>query len=101
MYSDGPEGIAFKGLIVVANGDNITITGFTSTEGNPEPSSVWYFAGTKVSGNRFNTIMLGQLTISRVMLSDSGNYTNTLMNNVTGNSMTIENVVELFVAGMF
>ena len=91
MAQNGPQ--------YVKVGGNLTIVGYKVIGGNPKPTSTWTFNGSVVSGSRFNELVLGQLTISSALLSDSGNYTNTLMNTVVGNSMSIKNTIELFVVG--
>ena len=96
---DGVEGVAKIGPVYVVAGSNITIIGFINFSANPSPTSVWSFNGSMVSGNRFNVLDVDQLTISTVQLSDAGNYTNTLMNNVVGNPMSTDNTIELFVVG--
>ena len=90
-----------NGPFYVLVGDNITITSFTDINGNPVPSSSWTLSGSPLSADsRFNTDTLGQLTISSITLADAGNYTNTLTNNVAGDNMSINNTVELIVAGI-
>ena len=97
--SDGAEGVAQKGLVYVSVGNSITLMGFFNISGNPNPNSTWSFNGSVVSDSRFNIRVLGQLTISSILLSDAGNYTNTLMNNVVGKPISVINTIEMFVAG--
>ena len=93
-----PEGTAVTDLFYVITGNSITISGFTDIDGNPPPSSTWMFGGSVlVSDDRFNTDSAGQLVISSVNLTDAGNYSNTLMNTVDGDDMSISNTVELIV----
>ena len=91
-----PEGVATSGPFRVLVGDSVTITGYTSINGNPTPTQTWSFEGNQLTtGGRFNTNTLGQLTISSVTLNDTGNYINTL----NGTNTSIDNTVELIVAG--
>ena len=91
-----PKGVATSGPFRVLVGDSVTITGYTSISGNPTPTQTWSFKGNQLTtGGRFNTSTLGQLTISSVTLNDAGNYTNIL----SGTSPSIDNTVELIVAG--
>ena len=95
-----PEGTAATDLFYVITGNSITISGFTDINGNPPPFSTWMFEGSVlVSDDRFNTDSAGQLLISSVNLTDAGNYSNTLMNTVDGDDMSISNTVELIVLG--
>ena len=95
-----PEGTAVTDLFYVITGNSITISGFTHIDGNPPPSSTWMFGGSVlVSDDRFNTDSAGQLLISSVNQTDAGNYSNTLMNTVDGDDMSISNTVELIVLG--
>ena len=89
-----------EGTRNVLVGDSVTIIGFSSIDGNPSPSSSWSKDGSAVvSGGRFSTDINGQLSISSVQFNDSGNYTNTLMNTVTGEDMSITNTIMLMVIG--
>ena len=97
--SDGAEGVAQNNPVYVLVGNNITVIGFFNISGNPNPNSMWFFNGSMVSDDRFNVIVLGQLTISSILLSNAGNYTNTLMNNVVGRPASVNNTIEIFVAG--
>ena len=101
LVSDGAEGEAQSGPIYVVVGDNLTINGFVNVGGNPTPNSTWFLNGSEVSDSRFNVLVLGQLTISSILLSDAGNYTNTLINNVVGKPINVNNTIELFVAGKY
>ena len=97
--SDGAEGVAQNSPVFVLVGSNITVIGFFNISGNPTPNSTWSSNGSEVSDSRFNILVLGQLTISSILLSDAGNYTNTLMNNVVGKPISVNNTIEIFVAG--
>ena len=94
--TDAPEGVPQTGPFYVVTGDDITITAYTNIDGNPNPTSIWTKDNSPVTdGGRFDTSVPGQLTITTVILSDTGNYTNTLTNEV----LSIENTVELIVSG--
>ena len=81
----------------MVTGDNITITAYSSIDGNPNPTSIWTKDNSPVTdGGRFNTSVPGQLTITTAMSSDAGNYTNTLTNGVL---ISINNSIELIVSG--
>ena len=81
----------------MVTGDDITITAYTDIGGNPNPISIWTKDNSPVTdGGRFNTSVPGQLTITTVMSSDAGNYTNTLTNGVL---ISINNTIELIVSG--
>ena len=97
--SDGAEGVAQNSPVYVLVGNNITVIGFFNISGNPKPNSTWSFNGSMISNSRFNVFVLGQLTISSILLCDAGNYTNTLMNNVVGKPISVNNTIEIFVAG--
>ena len=97
--SDGAEGVAQNSSVYVLVGNNITVIGFFNISGNPNPNSTWSFNGSMISDSRFNVFVLGQLTISSILLSNAGNYTNTLMNNVVGRPASVNNTIEIFVAG--
>ena len=98
---DKPEGIHNEnGPIYVLEGNTITLTGFSNVDGNPFPNSTWSFNGSVISDNRFNNSIVGQLTITSTDVNDAGNYTNTLTNNIDGVDMSIDNTIELIVAGI-
>ena len=97
--SDGVQAVAQNSLVFGSVGKNITLMGFFNISGNPNPKSMWSFNGSMVSDSRFNVLVLGQLTISSIALSDAGNYTNTLMNNVVGKPISVNNTIGIFVAG--
>ena len=83
----------------MVTGDDITITGYTNVDGNPNPTSMWTKDNSPVTdGGRFNTSVPGQLTITTVISSDTGNYTNTLTNGVL---ISINNTIELIEYGEF
>ena len=66
-----------------------TITVFTIVTGNPTPNSTWTRDGVPLtSGRTYNTDNTGVLVISNVLLSDTGNYTNTLQNMFNNESFT-------------
>ena len=70
-------------------GMDTTITAFTSVTGNPTPNSTWTRDGVPLtSGRTYNTDNTGVLVISNVMLSDTGNYTNTLHNMFNNETFT-------------
>ena len=82
----------------MVNGDDITIIAYTSIDGNPNPTSIWTKDNSPVTdGGRFDTSVPGQLTITTVISSDTGNYTNTLTNGVL---ISINNTIELIKYGM-
>ena len=81
----------------MVTGDDITITAYTNIDGNPNPTPIWTKDSSPVTdGGRFNTSVPGQLTITTVISSDAGNYTNTLTNGVL---ISINNTIELIVSG--
>ena len=80
-------------------GNEITITAYLLIGGNPFPSSVWTSTSGDISGDRFDTSVAGQLSISSLVVSDTGNYTNTLTNDVAGTPASIANTIEVIVAG--
>ena len=93
---DAPEGVPQTGPFYVITGDDITITAYTNIDGNPNPTSIWTKDNSPVTdGGRFNTSVPGQLTIIIVISGDTGNYTNTLTNEV----LSINNAIELIVSG--
>ena len=95
--TDSPEGVPQTGPFYVVTGDDITITAYNNIDGNPNPISIWTKDNSPVTdGGRFNTIVPGQLTITTVISSDAGNYTNTLTNGVL---ISINNTIELIVSG--
>ena len=95
--TDAPEGVPQTGPFYVVTGDDITITAYTNIDSNPNPASIWTKDNSPVTdGGRFNTSVPGQLTITTVISSDTGNYTNTLTNGVL---ISINNSIELIVLG--
>ena len=74
-------------------------TGTMYIDGNPNPTSIWIKNNSEVTdGGRFDTSVPGQLTITTVISSDTGNYTNTLTNGVL---ISINNTIELIEYGKF
>ena len=97
LLTDVPEGVPQTGPFYVVTGDDITITAYTNIDGNPNPTSIWTKDNSPVTdGGRFNTSVPGQLTITTVISSDAGNYTNTLTNGVL---ISINNTIELIEYG--
>ena len=95
--TDAPEGVPQTGPFYVVTGDDITITAYTNIDGNPNPTSIWTKNNSSVTDSgRFDTSVPGQLTITTVILSDTGNYTNTLTNEVL---ISINNTIELIEYG--
>ena len=83
---DGTQGLS---EVFGVTGMDTTITAFTSITGNPTPNSTWTRDGVPLnSGMIYNTDNTGVLVISNVMLSDTGNYTNTLHNMFNNESFT-------------
>ena len=83
----------------MVTGDDITITAYSNIDGNPNPTSIWTKNNSEVTdGGRFDTSVPGQLTITTVISSDTGNYTNTLTNGVL---ISINNTIELIEYGKF
>ena len=81
----------------MVTGDDITITAYSNIDGNPNPISIWTKDNSPVTdGGRFNTSVPGQLTITTVISSDAGNYTNTLTNGVL---IYINNTVQIIEYG--
>ena len=77
-------------------GMDSTITAFTGITGNPTPNSKWTRDGVPLtSGRMYNTDNTGVLVISNVMLSDTGNYTNTLHNMFNNESFTTNFTISL------
>ena len=95
--TDPPEGVSQTGPFYLIIGYDITITAYTNIDGNPNPTSIWTKDNSPVTDDgRFNTSIPGQLTITTVISSDTGNYTNTLTNGVF---ISINNSIELIVSG--
>ena len=86
-------GIAVHGT----QGNNITLVIYENIIGNPVPhSSTWERNGASLPGDgRFNTTVIGQLTITNLMVGDTGSYTNTLTNTVAGINRSISCRVQL------
>ena len=83
----------------MVTGDDITITAYSNIDSNPNPTSIWTKDNSPVTdGGRFDTSVPGQLTITTVISSDTGNYTNTLTNGVL---ISINNTIELIEYGKF
>ena len=85
----------------VASG-SVTLVAYENITGNPPPhSSSWMMVGggSLSNGGRFTTSVSGQLTISDLTTSDTGNYNNTLTNTVNGTDQSISRTVELTVLG--
>ena len=101
LFIDGPEGVPqSSGPFYFLIGENVTLAAFIDVGGNPTPTSSWSTEfGTVKEGERFNIIILGQLTITLLSLNDSGNYTNKLSNMVEGTLMTTVNMLELHILG--
>ena len=78
-----------------------TLMAYTNITGNPAPhSSTWEKNSASLPGDgRFNTTITGQLTITDLVVGDTGNYTNTLTNSVSGIDRSIRHSVELQVFG--
>ena len=80
---------------------SITLMAFTNIEGNPEPSSTWTVNSTAINSTadvRFNTSVLGQLSITDISSADAGTYTCTLNNGDVTFDMSA--TIELCLAGM-
>ena len=84
-----PDGTREPSEMFGVTGMDTTITAFTSVTGNPTPNSTWMRDDVLLtSGRMYNTDSTGVLVISNVMLSDTGNYTNTLHNMFNNESFT-------------
>ena len=94
---DGVEAIdETNDQFCVVEGGNATLVAFTNITGNPDPSSSWELIGGTLMG--VNTTSR-ELTITNAV--SSGNYTNTLSNNVSGTINQINRTVELRVLSEF
>ena len=78
-------------------GVNVTLVAFTNITGNPDPSSSWELIGGSSRGDTTSR----ELAITSVSDADTGNYTNTLSNNVSGTINQINRTVELRVLSEF
>ena len=78
-------------------GGNVTLVAFTNFTGDPEPQSSWELIGGTLGGDTTSR----ELTITSVSAADSGNYTNTLSNTVSGTINQINRTVELRVLSEF
>ena len=75
LISAPPDGTREHSELFGVTGMDTTITAFTSVTGNPTPNSTWMRDGVPLtSGRTYNTDNTGVLVISKVLLSDTGNY---------------------------
>ena len=96
--TDGVEAIAgTMDQYCIPVGGNVTLVAFNNITGNPEPQSSWELIGGTLGGDTTSR----ELTITSVSAADSGNYTNTLSNNVSGTINQINRTVELRVLSEF
>ena len=77
--------------------DDVTLVAFTNITGDPEPQSSWELIGGTLGGDNTSR----ELTITSVSAADSGNYSNTLSNTVSGTINQINRTVELRVLSEF
>ena len=68
-------------------GGSVTLVAHVNITGNPVPGSVWMFNGATARGD---AVVSGQLTITNLTSADSGNYTNTLSNNISSINNTVQ-----------
>ena len=93
LSADGVEAIAgTNNQFCVLEGGSVTLVTFTNITGNPVPQSSWELIGGTLGGDTTSR----ELTITNA--ASSGNYSNTLSNNVSG---TINRTVELRVLSEF
>ena len=84
-----PDGTRGPVEVFGVTGMDTTITAFTGVTGNPNPNSTWTRDSVPLTSSAvYNTDNTGVLVISNVMLSDTGNYTNTLHNMFNNESFT-------------
>ena len=68
---------------------------YTNISGNP----ILYHQVKDLTGERFNSDILGQHMITSVLLSDGVHYNNTLENTIVNMTLSISNIIELVVVG--
>ncbi|XP_038832361.1 carcinoembryonic antigen-related cell adhesion molecule 5-like [Salvelinus namaycush] len=78
---DGPDGMEIKGPTKIEVGQKFTLT--CSTDSNPPASYTWVLNGTKIPGHS------PEFTKQKSEYSDSGDYTCTATNDVTGNKISV------------
>ena len=99
MYIVSPEASPVGGSEIVLTGDFITLTAFLPNfVGNPVPTISWTGPDgeARANGGRFNTSVLGQITIINITDSDNGTYTCTVSNVIPPDLLE---TVELVFAG--
>ncbi|XP_055760076.1 carcinoembryonic antigen-related cell adhesion molecule 2-like isoform X2 [Salvelinus fontinalis] len=77
----GPDGMEIKGPTKIEVGQKFTLT--CSTDSNPPASYTWVLNGTKIPGHS------PEFTKQKSEYSDSGDYTCTATNDVTGNKISV------------
>ena len=100
MYNilDPPEAIPVGGSAIFLTGSNVTLIAFLSIiDGNPAPSVSWTGPDGQIitNGGRFNTSILGQITVIEAKNGDNGSYTCTISNGIAPN---LSQAVELVFA---
>ena len=96
-----PEAIPVGGSAIVLAGSRITLTAFdTSISGNTTPVVSWTGPDglPRNTSGRFNTSVLGQMTIMNIIQDDNGTYTCVISNGI---GQVLSETVDIIVAGLW